>query len=343
MAIKIGDNIRYQGQKPLDDRVVKDTLAEILAMDSTIIYDGIIAFCRADGKYYCYNSANTVDASLGKWRNWVGATKTSELVNDSGFITNATNDLVNYYLKSETYTKQEVQNLISQITSVRLEVVNALPETGESNVIYLVPSAVSQTNDSYDEWVYINNTWEKIGTTQADLTNYYTKSEVNTLLTNKANQSDLTSHVNNTNVHVTTQEKSTWDGKSVVGANPTMVGTEANLTGIDINGVKYKVPQGGSGGSSVWGEITGTIGNQTDLQQEFATKEEKSVLLSQSAYDALVAQGAVVPNVTYYVYDDSSEVVVVDNEVVFPQGTATVSNTKATLTIGSVSGTKVIL
>lgn len=41
-----------------------------------------------------------------------GATKTSELTNDSGFITNQANDLINYYKKSETYTKSETNNLL---------------------------------------------------------------------------------------------------------------------------------------------------------------------------------------------------------------------------------------
>ena len=34
-------------------------------------------------------------------------TKTSDLTNDSGFITNQTNSLANYYLKSEAYNKTE--------------------------------------------------------------------------------------------------------------------------------------------------------------------------------------------------------------------------------------------
>ncbi len=44
-------------------------------------------------------------------------TKTSDLTNDSGFITNSVNDLTNYYQKSETYTKTEVDGLIPTRTS----------------------------------------------------------------------------------------------------------------------------------------------------------------------------------------------------------------------------------
>ena len=42
---------------------------------------------------------------------------TSDLVNDSGFITNSVNNLTNYYKKSETYTRTEVDGLIPTKTS----------------------------------------------------------------------------------------------------------------------------------------------------------------------------------------------------------------------------------
>lgn len=44
--------------------------------------------------------------------------------------------------------------------------------------------------------------------------------------------------------------KTTADRKSIVIANPTLAGTENNLTGISVNGIKYKVPAGGSGGGT---------------------------------------------------------------------------------------------
>lgn len=98
-------------------------------------------------------------------------TKTSDLTNNSGFITKAVNDLTNYYLKSETYTKEEVQSLISAVNSITLQKVDSLPELGESNVIYLVPKSGSG-NDIYDEYIFIYGKPEHIGSTQVDLSNY---------------------------------------------------------------------------------------------------------------------------------------------------------------------------
>lgn len=46
------------------------------------------------------------------------------------------------------------------------EVVNTLPtEDIDTHCIYLVPSTDPQQSDVYDEWMYINNAWEKIGST----------------------------------------------------------------------------------------------------------------------------------------------------------------------------------
>lgn len=118
-------------------------------------------------------------------------TQTSDLTNDSGFITKAINDLTNYYLKSETYTKAEINNLISTIPIFSIEVVQELPTTEISaTTVYLVPSN-SETEDIYKEYIYVNNDWELLGIQKADLSNYYNKTETNTLLNAKANTNDL--------------------------------------------------------------------------------------------------------------------------------------------------------
>ena len=119
-------------------------------------------------------------------------TKVSDLSNDSGFITNTVNNLTNYYLKSETYTQAEVNSLIAQIVTLSVLVVQTLPTQDiDTHTIYLVPKQTAGTNDVYDEYMYINNAWELIGTTQIDLSNYYTKSEVNTLLADKNDNVNL--------------------------------------------------------------------------------------------------------------------------------------------------------
>lgn len=125
------------------------------------------------GKKYLFvpDSDNSSSGTFMEYVEPAIPTKTSDLTNNSGFITKAVNDLTNYYLKSETYTKEEVQSLISAINSVTLQKVESLPEMRESNVIYLVPKSGSG-NDIYDEYIFIDGKPEHIGSTQVDLSNY---------------------------------------------------------------------------------------------------------------------------------------------------------------------------
>lgn len=133
-------------------------------------------------------------------------TKTSDILNDSGFITNTVDNLTNYYLKSETYTQSEVNNLIGQIKTISIEVVDTLPTTGEDNKIYLVPKEGS-TGDIYNEYIWVNNAWELIGTTQVDLTGYATEDWVNAQIKDFVTESQVTQIVNNslTNYYTKTE------------------------------------------------------------------------------------------------------------------------------------------
>lgn len=83
--------------------------------------------------------------------------------------------LINYYTKSETYSKTEVQALIASIPQFSVEVVQSLPATGERMVLYLVPKD-GETPDVCNEYIWVENEnrYELIGNTAIDLTNYVT-------------------------------------------------------------------------------------------------------------------------------------------------------------------------
>lgn len=68
MAITIADNFSYRGAKALDGRMKYDTIAEMVETPAADLYDGCFAYVTAEKKYYSYDSTNTVDATLGKWR-----------------------------------------------------------------------------------------------------------------------------------------------------------------------------------------------------------------------------------------------------------------------------------
>ena len=151
---------------------------------------------------------------------------TSDLTNDSGFITGETDPtvhawakaenkptyevseisgltetLLNYYATGETYTQTEVNNLIGAINQFRYEIYADI--TGvtdpQSNVLYLIgPKGTG--SDQYEEYVYANSTFTKIGDTTIDLSDYATTSALTEGLAGKSNtghtheQYSLTSH-----------------------------------------------------------------------------------------------------------------------------------------------------
>ena len=76
--------------------------------------------------------------------------------------------------------KQELINeILSQVNQFSVEVVSELPiEEIRDTIIYFVPKENGKQRDVYDEYIYINNDWEHIGTTEIDLSNYYNKEEI---------------------------------------------------------------------------------------------------------------------------------------------------------------------
>lgn len=81
-----------------------------------------------------------------------------------------------------------IATAVAGITSFEYEVVQSLPAEGEAGVIYLVAHSHG-TGDSYDEYIWVSNAFEKIGNTDIDLSGYVlstdlvaiTSTEINTI------------------------------------------------------------------------------------------------------------------------------------------------------------------
>lgn len=89
---------------------------------------------------------------------------------------------------NDTYSKEEIDELISKIHSFQVEVVEELPETGENNILYLVPKEPDDPNiqqpvehNYYDEYVWLDTYFEYIGNT-GSAGDYVTHDELNEIL-----------------------------------------------------------------------------------------------------------------------------------------------------------------
>lgn len=87
---------------------------------------------------------------------------------------------------AKTFTNEQ----IALLKKANMVVVAAKPETGEAGVIYLVGAEAP-----YEMWIYEGEEgaekWISLGTTEVDLSHYYTKEQVDTELKKKANQADF--------------------------------------------------------------------------------------------------------------------------------------------------------
>lgn len=75
-----------------------------------------------------------------------------------------------------------INSAVSGITQFTFEIVSSLPDSGAAGKIYLVPITRSGEN-GYDEYIWVNSTWEKIGTTAIDLSGYWNSTNL-TAITN---------------------------------------------------------------------------------------------------------------------------------------------------------------
>lgn len=87
-------------------------------------------------------------------------TKLSQFTNDSKYQTDA-------------QVAASIAEAVGKITSFETQVVDGeLPLTGKKGVIYFKSSSKSGVNQAYDEYIWVNDKWEFIGTTAVDLTGY---------------------------------------------------------------------------------------------------------------------------------------------------------------------------
>lgn len=101
-------------------------------------------------------------------------------------------DLSTYAIKTEV--TQEIAQAVSGIKGFDAQVVSELPQTGAKGILYLVSNSGSGQN-VYDEYLWITDKYEKLGTREIDLSAYAKKTEIPTKVSQLTNDSGFLTEV----------------------------------------------------------------------------------------------------------------------------------------------------
>ena len=116
---------------------------------------------------------------------------------------------------------KEIASAVSGVTQIDYSVVESLPSTGKKGIIYLVANSDSG-NNIYDEYIYINSKFEKLGSREMDLSSYAKKTDIPTKVSSLTNDSGY---------QTATQVTSAINAKLVV-----MTDTELNTMWTEVFG-----------------------------------------------------------------------------------------------------------
>lgn len=92
-------------------------------------------------------------------------------------------DLSSYPLKSAV--TQEIAQAVSGINGFDAQIVSELPPEGGKGILYLIANNSEENQNAYDEYVWVADNFEKIGTRTIDLSQYALKSEIPAAITNE--------------------------------------------------------------------------------------------------------------------------------------------------------------
>lgn len=174
-----------------------------------------------------------------------------------------TASLALHYLKTETYSKSEVNERIALIPTMKIVVVDNLPSTGDQKTIYFKRITGGTAPSKFEEWIYVDSGWEMIGEQHdVDLTAYAQKTWV---------QGELGGYVakvagKGLSTNDYTSAEKTKLGRAVLTVNGlsadgtgnvnTKVLAATDIFDIDCNDWSFRVAL-----ASLWSKLGGTVVN----------------------------------------------------------------------------------
>lgn len=177
---------KYQSASEVNTKIIR-------MLDTLDLADKDIPSTIDEGQYFI--------SGLSQENGLVKAKKTQ-------FATMFTTNLESAQSQGDVVTLQQlsqsINNAVGKITSFEYKIVDSLPSTteGKKGVIYLIAHSGSTNQNSYDEYIFLSAEgstaarYEKIGTTDIDLTPYAKKTEIPKKVSQLTNDSDFETKTN---------------------------------------------------------------------------------------------------------------------------------------------------
>lgn len=131
----------------------------VIGLDSGTIQARIATFIQGEMWYQTRSKSGDV---WGDWSNWSPARVAipNSSISEAQLVAELRNKI------NDVYTKAEVDDKISAITGLSFKIVPSLPTTDiSSSTIYLI----RESGNTYSKWVYIDNEWVPLGTSEIDM------------------------------------------------------------------------------------------------------------------------------------------------------------------------------
>ena len=145
----VSNLINYYDKTTVDEKLANIDLSEYYTKT------------ESDGRYVLTTNFS--------WNNLANKpTSLSDFINDEGFINNTVSNLANYY------DKTTIDNIVATLKTGAFQVVSELPSSGTEGIVYLVG-----TQAPYTMYIWENNAFLNIGTTEVNLDGYVKGTNLN--------------------------------------------------------------------------------------------------------------------------------------------------------------------
>lgn len=204
---------------------------------------------------------------MAKYLNLAGLTAYDSKI--KAYLNNkVSTDLANYY------NKTQVDEMIGSVAHLKLEVVSTLPtEDIKTDTIYLAPKTKAGESNTYDEYVYANGKWEKIGDTEVDLSAYAKSADVAATYATKAQVKEVEDVNTNQGTRLSALEGKWDDFVEAGGGEPNVIeSVKVNGTALPVSDKSVNIDLANATVAAA-GKATND-GNGQNIASTYATKGE---------------------------------------------------------------------